>query len=146
MIPVEREKYVVLVPPQIKNDGAAARDSYVDTKGWGHLRVLIVTGVIDAATTAAPALGECATSGGSYDAITDAALSAAIANGDDDEIAAIDVDLTNGTHLRYIQCLVTAGSGTTGTNLAVIGILSRPTSGAISGAATAAGLTEVVSV
>jgi len=145
MIPIEQTKTVVLVPPQIKDNGAPASLTYVDTKGWGHLRVLIVTGVIDAATTDTPLLSASSATGGTYTAITGATVTA-IADGDDDEIAGIDVDLSSGKHYRYIKCEVTAGDGTTGTNLCVLGILSRPSSGANTGLATANGMTELTSV
>ena len=146
MIPVELEKYVLLVPPQLKDNGAPAGLTYADTKGWGHIRVLVAVGTTDIATTAAPLLQSCDTSGGSYANITSAALADAIADDEDGLLFAIDVDLTRGDVGRYVKMLNTAGDGTTGTNLAVLGILSRPMSGSNAGLAADSGLTELISV
>lgn len=145
MIP-EQVKYVLMCPPELKDNGALAGITYADTQGYSHLRVLIQTGIVDADTTAAPLLQDCDTSGGTYGAITDAALAAAMADGDDDELNAIDVDLTNGTIKRFVKCLVTAGDGSTGTYACILGILSRKSSDDHDGLATDAGLTELVSV
>ena len=142
----EQVKYKILVPPQLKDNGAPSGLTYVDTKGYSHLRVLIEIGTTDIATTAAPALYHCDTSGGTYAAITSAELADAIAATEDDKVFALDVDLTRGDIKRYVKCLVTAGNGTTGTNLAVLGVLSGKNSGTHDGKITAAGLTELVSV
>jgi hypothetical protein len=141
----ELTKSILMTPPELKDNGAFTTYNPVDTKGYGHLRVILATGVIDAATSAAPLLQEVDATAGTWVAITNAALAAAIADGDDDELYAIDVDLTKGRK-RFIRCLVTAGNGTTGTNLAVIGILSRKTTDDHDGLATDAGLDELVSV
>ncbi|MCP4569989.1 MAG: hypothetical protein GY841_20605 [FCB group bacterium] len=141
-IPIEKTKVGVLVPPQLKDNGEPSGLTYIDTKGYKHLRVYIVTGTTDIATTAAPKLQECDTSGGSYADITSAALADAIADDEDDKAFVIDVDLTK-NRKRYIKCLITAGNGSTGTNLALLGILSRPDSGTID---VDAGATELISV
>lgn len=145
MIPIEQTKTVILVPPQLKDNGAPSGLTYVDTKGWAHLRVLIAVGTTDVATSAAPLLQEDDVYNGSYANITSAALSAAIGAADDDKLYAIDVDLTKGRK-RYIKCLITAGDGTTGTNLCVLGILSRKKTEDHDGLATAGNLEELVSV
>jgi hypothetical protein len=140
----EQVKYGVMCPAQLKNNGAPTGLTYIDTKGYAHLRVLIHIGTTDIATTAAPSLVEGDTTSPAT-AITGAALAAAIAATADDTVHAIDVDLTKGRK-RYIKCLITAGNGTTGTNLAIIGILSQKHSDDHDGLATDAGLTELVSV
>jgi len=144
MIGIEQTKVGILVPPQLKDNGAPSGLTYIDTQGYEHLRVLIITGTTDVATTAAPKLQECDTAGGTYADISGAELADAIAADEDDSVFAIDVDLRAGRK-RYIKCLVTAGNGTTGTNLAVIGILSRKSSDDHDGLATDAGLEELVS-
>lgn len=142
----EQTKTVILVPPQLKDNGAPASLTYLDTKGWSRLRVMIVTGVMDAATSAAPLLQDCDTTDGTFAAITDAALADAISATEDSKLFAIDVDMTNGSVKRYVKCLVTAGDGTTGTNLCVLGILAKPTFDDHDGLATDAGLTELITV
>ena len=147
MIPIEQEKVAILVPPQLDTTGAPASLTYMDTKGYGHLRVEFIICANDIATTAAPALYECDTTDGTFTAITDAELAAAISATHDGTVSAIDVDLTNGTRKRYIEALITCGTTTTdGTALCVIGRLSRKSLGEHSGLATPAGLTELVSV
>lgn len=136
----------ILVPPQLKDNGAPAGITYLDTAaggiGWSHLRCRIIIGTTDIATTAAPKMQECDTTDGTYTDITGAALADAISDTEDDGVFAIDVDLTK-SHKRYIKCLLTMGDGTTGTNLSVLGTLSRPTK--TSGSAADAGLTELIS-
>jgi len=146
MIAIEQQKYVVHYPPQLKDNGApASANAYIDTLGYRHLRMMIVTGTTDVATTAAPLLQECDTTDGTYAAISSAALADAIGATEDNKIFAIDCDLTAGRK-RYIRCLLTAGNGTTGTNLAVIGILSRKSFDDHDGLNTDAGLQELISV
>jgi len=119
----------------------------IDTAGYTHLRVLLQIGDAAVALSAAPKLQDCATSGGTYADITSAALSAAPAATADGYLYAIDIDLTRGDVARYIKMLATKGTdATTGTGASVIGILSRPSSGAHSGLASPAGLQELVSV
>ena len=136
----------LLIYPQLKDNGVPANLTYVDTAaggiGWSHLRVRILIGVTDIATTAAPKLTECDTTGGAYTDITSAALADAISATEDGGIFAIDVDLTK-SHKRYIKLDITAGDGSTGTNLAALATLSRPTK--TSGSAADAGLTELIS-
>ena len=133
-------KVGLLVPPQLKDNGAPSGLTYIDTQGYHHCRILIVTGTTDIATTAAPQVSECDTTDGQYADITAAVLADAISATEDDGFHAIDVDLTNGTRKRYLRLDITAGDGTTGMNLCVIGQLSRPTKHPTS--ATLMGLTE----
>lgn len=133
MIEIQNTKTVILLPPQIKNNGDFASNTYVDTAGWGHLRVLFATGVITAsapigstAEGTAPKIEECDTSDGSYSDVSDAALADAIADDEDSLLFAIDVDLTK-SHKRYMRVQAPhSGDGTPGANLAIIGILSKP--------------------
>jgi len=154
MIPEVQNQFVkLLTPPQLKDNGDAAGNSYIDTcqngTRWGHLRVLIITGTIDAAlgSTAegtAPLIQECDTTDGTYSAVTGAALADAIAATEDDSIFGIDVDLRQ-AHKQYMQVQVPhAGDGTTGVNLCIIGILSKPEVAPVTAAAR--GLAEHIIV
>jgi len=133
MIEIQNTKVGILTPPQIKNNGDFDNNTYIDTQGWNHLRVLFITGVITAsapigstAEGTAPLVEECDTTGGSYTAVTGAALADAIADDEDDKLFAIDIDLTK-SHKRYMRVQAPhSGDGTPGANLAIIGILSRP--------------------
>jgi len=133
MIEVQNTKIGILTPPQIKNNGDFDTNTYIDTQGWNHLRVLFILGVITAgapigstAETTAPLVEECDTPGGGYTAVTGAALADAIADTEDGLLFAIDIDLTK-THKRYMRVQAPhSGDGTPGAALAIIGILSRP--------------------
>ena len=134
MIEVQDIKRVILLRPQLKNNGAFENNTYVDTAGWGHLRVEFIIGDTDVAVGSGdaatpPKLEECDTAGGSYSDITDAELAAVLAAGDDNKVKAIDVDLTH-SHKRYVEVNApTADSGVTGCNLCIIATLSKPNIG-----------------
>lgn len=146
MIDIQNSKIGILLSPQLKNDGDFAGNTYIDTAGWGHLRVLLITGTVDITTGStaegmAPLVEECDTTDGSYTDVSDAALADSISATEDDSLFAIDIDLTK-SHKRYMQVQAPhAGDGTTGNNLAIIGILSKPM---VQGPGSAAdqGLTE----
>jgi hypothetical protein len=131
MIEIDNLKFALLTPPQLKDNGDLASNTYVDTAGFGHVRFLIATGAIDAALgstaeTAAPKIEECDTTGGSYTDVSGAALADAIADTEDSSLFAIDVDLTK-SHKRYMQVNAPhAGDGTAGVTACIIAILSRP--------------------
>lgn len=135
MIAIQESKAVILTPPQLKDDGDFAGNTYLDTSGWKHLRVLFIVGTTDVASgdaigsTAegtAPLVEECDTTGGSYTAVTDAALADSIQHDEDDKLFAIDIDLTK-SHKRYmrVQAPHSAAGAANGSNLAIIGILTR---------------------
>jgi len=153
MIPVDEQKFVILLRPQLKDDGDFDNNTYVDTAGWGHLRVLFIVGDTDVASgdaigsTAegtAPKIEECDTSGGAYSDVTDAALSDAIQHDDDNKLFGIDVDLAK-SHKRYMRVNAphSAAGAAAGSNLGILGILSRPIGNGPSGA-TGQGLEELV--
>lgn len=136
MIPEIQESFTkTLLPPQLKDDGDFAGNTYVDTVQngcrWGHLRVAFLVGTVDAAigSTAegtAPLVEECDTTDGTYTDVTDAALADAIGATEDDSIFVIDISLMSG-HKRYMQVQAPhAGNGTTGCNLAITGTLTKP--------------------
>lgn len=120
-------KIGTLVPPQLKDNGAFAGNTYFDTQGLSALLVLLIVGTLDIAagsddSSTPPKLEECDTTGGTYTAVSGAALSAVIGAGDDDKLFGIFVDLAK-THKRYIQVDdPTAGDGTNGVNMCAIAI------------------------
>jgi hypothetical protein len=124
-----------LLRPQLKNDGDFANNTYVDTAGWGYAEFLLLIGDTDAAVgstdeATAPKLEECDTSGGTYTAVPDAALSTVIADTDDNKIKQIDVNLSDGTFKRYMRVNAPhAAAGSTGANMAILAILSKPLTG-----------------
>jgi len=148
----QASKVGILLPPQLKDDGDFAGNTYIDTAGFegGLLRVLFLVGTLDAAIgstaeTAAPKLEECDTTDGTYTDITGAALADAIADDEDDSIFCIDLDLTK-THKRYIEVDTPhAGNGTTGANLCITGQLFSP-SGKAPSTATEMGFAEHIKV
>ena len=133
MIPIQETKTVILLQPEVKNNGDFTNNTYVDLAGWGHCRVLFITGVITAsspigstAETTAPLLEECDTNDGSYTAVSGGALADAIADDEDNKLFAIDRDLAK-THKRYMRVQAPhSGDGTPGAALAIIAILSKP--------------------
>ena len=78
----------------------------------------------------APFVEECDTVGGSYTAVTDAALADSSQYNEDDKRFAIDISLTK-THKRYMRVNAphSAAGAVNGSNLAILGILSRPAIG-----------------
>lgn len=146
---IEQMKFTLCLPPESANDGNYTGNTYVDTKGWAHVRFLFITGSLAAgvgstAEGTAPKIEECDTSGGSYSDVSSAALADAISDSEDDGFFAIDVDLTK-THKRYMRVNAPhAGAGAC--LLAIVAILSKKESGpAFGGGASESGLTEKIS-
>jgi hypothetical protein len=131
MIEVQDTKRVIMLRPQLKNNGAFENNTYVDCAGWGHLRVEFIIGDTDVAVGSGdaatpPKLEECDIAGGSYSDITDAELAAVLGADDDNKAKAIDVDLLH-SHKRFVRVNApTAGSGSSGCNLCIIATLSKP--------------------
>jgi len=147
MIPIQQTKRVVILPPQFKNNGAFAGNTYFDALGWGHAEVLFIVGetnviVGSGDTSTPPFIEECDESGGSYTPVTDAELSAVIGAGDDYKNFAIDIDLTK-THKRYMQVNAPTAGNVTGANLCIEVTLSNP-SGQGPRDAAERGLEEIV--
>ncbi len=130
MIAIQETKNVTLTPPQLKHDGDFARNTYIDTRAYKHLRVKFIVGETDVeigstAEGSAPKIEECDTTNGTYTDITGAALADQIAADEDNSVFVIDVDLTK-SHKRYLRVDPPhAGSSTTGANLCIMGVLSR---------------------
>jgi len=85
---------------------AANAGAEIDTKGWDEALVIVNAGT--ATGTATITVTECASSGGSFSAITDAAFTA-ITSANDDAIYVGRVKLqgANPSRLRYIKVLNT---------------------------------------
>lgn len=129
MIDIQAMKTVILLRPQLRNNGAFANNTYVDLSEWNHARFLLAVGDTDVIvgsgdTSTAPFVEECDTTGGDYTPITDAELSAVIGALDDNKLYAIDVELTK-THKRYARVNAPTAGDSTGANLTILCILSR---------------------
>lgn len=128
----QNTKKVLLLPPQLKDNGDFAGNTYLDTLGWGYVEFLIISGTLDIAVgstaeTAAIKIEECETTGGAYTDVTGAAMAAVVGATDDDKISQIDIDLTDGTFKRYMQANAPhSGDGTAGANMCIVAILSKP--------------------
>jgi hypothetical protein len=120
-------KFGLLTYPALKDNGAFSNNTYFDTLGLSGLLILIEVGAIDigfGSTLAStpPLVEECNTTGGSYSAVTGAALSACPGASDDGKLYGIFVDLTK-SHKRYMQVQApTAGDGTAGVAAGIIAI------------------------
>jgi hypothetical protein len=147
MLKIRETKIVQCVPPQLKDNGDFAGNTYVDTLGFNHVEFQFITGTIDAAIgstaeTSPLKIEECDTTNGTYTDVTSAAMAAVIAATDDNKMSVIDIDLAK-SHKRYMQINAPhAGDGTTGCNFAAQAILSRPNVAPAS--ATQRGLSEWV--
>ena len=122
-------KVVVLVPPQVKNNGAFDGNTYVDTSEAAEALFLLAVGTTDVIigsgdTSTEPFIEECDTPGGSYEAVDSAALSAVIAADDDDKVFGIHVDLRR-THKRYMRINAPTAGNNTGGALCAVCLLSR---------------------
>jgi len=117
----------IMLPPQLKDNGDFAGNTYFDCQGLGALLVLIIVGTLDIAVgstaeDAAPFLEECDTVDGTYTAVTGAALSAVIGATDDDKLFGISVDLSK-TGKRYKRVNAPhSGDGTAGANMAIVAL------------------------
>ena len=131
MIEVQNTKRVVLLPPQVKNNGAFLNNGYVDVSGAGHLRVEFIVGTTDVIigstdTAHAPKLeSDDDAAFGTVADVEGAALAAVIGVGDDNKVFAIDVDLRK-SHKRYYRVNAPTAGNATGANLCIIATLSDP--------------------
>ena len=125
-------KFKTVTPPQLKDNGDFAGNTYIDTQGLGAILFLLAVGTTDVASgdaigsTAegtAPLVEECDTVDGSYTAVTSAALADAIQYDEDDKLFGIYVDLTK-SHKRYmrVQAPHSAAGAVNGSNLAIIAV------------------------
>jgi len=150
MNPMQNTKTVLILPPEGTDNADFAVPAAVDIAGYGHVRFEIITGALAAAIgsvdEASPInITECDIVDGSYTDKTDAALAAAIADDDDNKVFAIDINLQNGTHKRFMKpAQPHAGNGAgTDSNLMIKAILSKPM-GVGPGSPAEQGLEELV--
>jgi len=127
---LQETKKVVLLPPQLKNNGAFVGNTYFDTAGWGYVEIDLHVGTTDAAVGSGdaatpPLVEECDTVGGSYTAVTGAALSAVIGATDDDKSYTIGINLAK-AHKRYMRVKAPTADDVTGANLCIAATLSEP--------------------
>jgi len=141
-------KFGLLTYPELKDNGAFTNNTYIDTSGLSALLVLIAMGAIDigfgsTASTTPPLVEECDTTGGTYTAVTGAALSACPGASDDGKMYGIYVTLSK-SHKRYMRVQApTAGDGTAGVAAAIVAI-GFP-SDVMPRSAAEMGLTELIS-
>jgi len=149
MNPIQNTKTLIVLPPGGADDGDFAAVTPVDVSGYGHARFIVITGSLAAAIgsvaeDSALKVQECDTVDGTYVDRQGAALAAPLAATDDNKSFAIDINLQNGSHGRYMKIAqphVGDGSGTD-SNLAITAILSKPEIGPAN--ATEQGLDELV--
>lgn len=147
MIEVQNTKRVVLLPPQVKNNGAFENNAYADVSGWGHIRVEFIVGATDVIvgstdTSHAPKLeSDDDVAFGSPEDVEGAELADVIGALDDNKVFAIDVDLRK-SHERYFRVNAPTAGDATGANLCIIATLSDPQIGPNSAAEQ--GLEELV--
>jgi len=120
-------KYGVLVPPQLKDDGDLAGNTYFDMAGMSAVLILGIVGSTDTAIgstaeTTPPYLEECDTPGGTYTKITGSDLAAVSADTDDNKIVGWYIDRSK-TRKRYVKINTPhSGNGTIGANFGAIAI------------------------
>ena len=132
MIHEQRNKVVLMVPPEAIKDNGSYTSAALDTKGANYAAILAILGATDIAM-AALKIQECATSGGSYTDVTgliygtstntaDSTSTLPTAT-DDDKIFKFEIDTRYCK--RYLKIVATNGDGTVGGFFTAIGILSR---------------------
>lgn len=123
---IENFKLVSVTPPAAIKDNAAFTTAEVDTKGWDHARFVVYIGATDIAL-AALYLTESDTTGSGHVEIVATDFSDATqkdiegnalalpADDEDNGFIVIDVDLAKGARKRFLDLVLTAGDGSTGT-------------------------------
>lgn len=124
------ERITVMLPPQVKNNGAFDDNAPLDLAGVGEAYVQLIKGASDAAVgsgdaTTAPILEECDTLDGDYAEIEGAELSEPIAAGADAEVYRIDVPMRD-QRKRYVRVKApTAENQTDGAHLTIVGVARK---------------------
>lgn len=132
MNPLQNVKFVSITPPAAIKDNASWTTSEIDTNGWDYMTIVAYLGATDIAV-AALAVTESDTSGSGHANVTgliwgtsaniDGSTSAAPSATDDNTFQVAEIDLRY--RKRYIDVTATAGDGTAGTYIAILGILSK---------------------
>jgi len=120
-------KFTQCLAPTPKDNGDFAGNTYVDTQGLGAVLFLMSTGDLAAAIgstaeTTAPLIEECDETGGTYTAVSGAALADAIADTEDNKLFGIFVDLTK-NHKRYMRVQAPHAGDGSGTD-SLLGIIA----------------------
>ena len=126
-------KLVAITPPGVIKDNASWTTGEIDTKDFDQLTIICQLGATDIAM-AALTVTESDTSGSGHGNVTglivgtsnniEGSASALPSATDDDKFVVFEIDLRG--RKRYIDLTATAGNGTAGTYLSVLGILSQP--------------------
>lgn len=134
MVNIQNTKVVVPTPPGAIVDDAAFTTGAIDTLGYGYLTVYCVFGAMDIAMVTLKAQesdssdmsGATDITGAIYGTSTDisGATSALPSATSDNTVFGFEIALGN-SRKRYIDISATGGDGSTGTYLAVVGVLSR---------------------
>lgn len=132
MNPLQHVKFVSITPPEAVKDNASWTTAEIDTAGWDYMTVVAYLGATDIAM-AALAVTESDTTGSGHANVTgliwgtstniDGSTSALPSATDDNTFQIAQIDLRG--RKRFIDVTATAGDGTTGTYIAIFGILSR---------------------
>lgn len=119
---VDSVKAAMVLIPQVKNGGAAS-SKFVDMQGWDSVDFLVAIGATDTTVDAKLQVSDNA-DGSSPTDIAGAAITQVSGTGDN-RMAVISVkrDSIAG---RYVGCVVTAGSGTSGAAIAVTAVRYAP--------------------
>ena len=123
---MQNEVSVIMLRPQLRNDGNFANNAAMDIRGAHEACVDIITGTIDCAIgstaeTEPLKLEECDTEGGSYTDIEGAELAAAIPSTKSNKVYRIDIPMDR-TRMAFVRVNAPhAGAGSTGANLTIIG-------------------------
>lgn len=129
---IENFKLVNLTPPAAIIDDSAVTVAELDTKGWGHARIIVILGATDIAMSAL-SVTESDTSGSGHAAVTglvygtstdiDGNTSALPTADDDNGLFVFDIDLRG--RKRFLDLSATVGDGAAGTYVTIIAELFR---------------------
>ena len=132
MNPLQNTKLISMTPPAAIVDNASYTVAEIDTAGFDYLNIICQLGATDIAITALT-VTESDTSGSGHADVTglimgtsvdiDGTASVLPSATDDNKFVSFDIDLR--ARKRYIDVTATAGDGTNGTYLTIIGLLSR---------------------
>jgi hypothetical protein len=132
MNPLQNTKLISMTPPAAIVDNASYTVAEIDTAGFDYLNIIVQLGATDIAMVAMSVTESDATGSGHADVTglvmgtsvdIDGTTSVLPSSTDDNKFVCFDIDLRG--RKRYIDMTITAGDGSAGTYLTVIGLLSR---------------------
>ena len=139
MNPLHEERVTLMLPPQVKNNGAFGAQTPLYVGGAGAAKIELLVGATDVIigttnTATPPILEECDTVGGSYTEIASAKLAAVIAATSGDKVFAIDVP-NLGQRKAFVRVKApTAGNASTGAMLCIRGVVTKQAVGPVNAA------------